>query len=332
MRTILSPDAFRRALRGLLVSLSLLAPAGIGKADPLWTTNNLPAGLIGWWKGDGDLLDSVGTNHLQADGGVTFATGRFGQAFQFDGTSASAYCPGAAPELNDWTQFTLEAWINLDATNDLPSAAWGRGIISRVGNADDHNLNHGYQFGIYDGSRRMFCQFNTNGQTWPGFQITAPLPQPLVTSVWYHLAATYDHNAMTLYFNGQPLATNVVGPATVRHSPSLFRISKDDNSNIPFPGRIDDVRIYSRALTAAEIAYVYSGVPWLNITRTDDQITLYWTAPDDAWLLERTNTLPNPSLSWPVVPQPHLTNGSTISVTLTNNPPVGNHFFRLHKP
>ncbi len=93
-----------------------------------WTTNNLPAGLIAWWRADGDLHDSAGTNHLQADGNVTYSTGRFGQAFQFDGVSASAYCPGDTPALNEWTQFTMEAWISLDATNDLPNTP-GRGII-----------------------------------------------------------------------------------------------------------------------------------------------------------------------------------------------------------
>jgi Concanavalin A-like lectin/glucanases superfamily len=302
----------------------------VSRTTPQWTTNNLPAGLIAWWQAEGNFLDSAGANHLQADGNVTFASGRFGQAFQFDGVTNSA--AGPAPALNDWAQFTLEAWINLDATNDVPGAAWGRGIISRVGDPVDHNLNFGYQFGIYDGSRQVFCQFNTNGQSWPGFQTTAPFPAPLVTGVWYHVAATYDHNATKLYFNGVPLITNVVGPATVVHSPSLFRVSRDDNFNVPFPGRIDDARIYNRALTAVEIAYLYTGIPWLTLTRTNDQITLSWLVSEGGWVLERTNVIAGASAPWPEVPPPYQTNAGMISVTLTNPPPLGNQFFRLHKP
>ena len=222
-------------------------------AAQTWTTNTLPSGLIGWWQAEGNYVDSVGGNNLTPDSGVTFAPGRFGQAFHFDGVSGSAYCTGAAA-LNGWTQFTLEAWINLDITNDVPGGSPGRGIISRVGNAVNHSLNYGYQFGTFNNSAALFCQFNANGQNWPAYQTVAAFPQPLVTGVWYHVAATYDHNATVLYFNGSPLVTNVVGPVTIATSTSSFRISKDDNGNVPFPGRIDDVRIYNRALTAAEVA------------------------------------------------------------------------------
>jgi hypothetical protein len=177
----------------------------------------------------------------------------------------------------------------------------------------------------------MFCLFNINGQGWPGYQTTAPLPAALVTGVWYHVAATYDHNAMKLYFNGQPLVTNVIGPATVIHSPSLFRVSKDDNSNVPFPGRIDDARIYGRALSANEIAYVYSGVPRLDIARINDHVMLSWLAPA-GWVLEYTNTLSATAAAWPTVPLIYPTDGGAMSVTYTNHPATGNQFFRLHKP
>src|ERR1019366_7191369 len=246
------------------VSLLLLAQTVLGQQ---WISTELPPGLIGWWQTDGNFLDSAGTNHLQADGNVTFPPGRFGQAFRFDGVSASAYQAGAAPALNDWSQFSLEAWINLDDTNDIPNAAWGRAIFSRVGNPGDHNnFNNGYQFGIYNNSTRVFFQFNASGQGWPGNQTTVALPAPLLTGVWYHLGATYDHNAMKIFFNGLRLITNSIGPVTVTHASSLFRISKDDNLNVPFPERIDDARIYNRALSAAEIAYLYAG-PNLPVTQ-----------------------------------------------------------------
>jgi len=220
-----------------------------------WTTNELPPGLIGWWQAENNYADTVGGNDLAPDGGVTFAPGRFGQAFEFDGISGSAYCDGA-PTLNGWTQFTLEAWIKLDNTND---SAGGDGIISRVGNAVNHQDNHGYQFGLGGNSTRLLCQFNTAEQGWPANQTIGTFPQPLVTGVWYHVAATYDHNTTVLYLDGSPLVANVVGPVTIATSASAFRISKDDNSNVPFPGRIDDVRIYNRALSPAEIAYLYAG-------------------------------------------------------------------------
>jgi hypothetical protein len=140
-------------------------------------------------------------------------------------------------------------------------------VINRVGNATDHaNFNQGYQFGFWNNARSLVLAFNTNGQTWPGFYTEAVLPASLPTNVWLHYAATYDHNAVTLYLNGVPLKTNVIGAATVAHSTSSFRIGMDDNGNCPFPGSIDDVRVYSRALLKSEIAYLYAG-PDLPVTQ-----------------------------------------------------------------
>ena len=238
----------------LVAASSLLLLAQTATAQQ-WSTHELPPGIIGWWQAENNYADTVGGNDLAPDGGVSFAPGRFGQAFQFDGVTGSAYCNGA-PTLNGWTQFTLEAWINLDNTND---SVGGDGIISRVGNAVNHQDNHGYQFGLGGNSTRLLCQFNADGQGWPVNQTIGTFPQPLVTGVWYHVAATYDHNATALYFNGSQLVANVVGPVTIATSTSAFRISKDDNGNVPFPGRIDDVRIYNHALSAAEIAYLYAG-------------------------------------------------------------------------
>ena len=120
---------------------------------------------------------------------------------------------------------------------------------------------------------------------------------------------------------------------TYHEHTSFFRISRDDNCNVPFPGRIDDARIYNRALTSVEVAYVFSGKPWLNLSRTNDQLTLSWLAPGDGWVLESTNTLPmETGVSWPQVPPPYLTNSGAYFVVVTNTPVAGNRFYRLHKP
>lgn len=71
--------------------------------------------------------------------------------------------------------------------------------------------------------------------------------------------------------------------------------------------------------------------PMLSITRTNEFITVFWTAPSDGWRLERTNALGGASATWPPVPPPYRTNAGTVSATFTNAPAVGNQFFRLHK-
>ena len=173
-----------------------------------------------------------------------------------------------------------------------------------MAHATDHvNYNQGYQFGFWNNARNLVLAFNTNGQARPGIYTEAVLPAPLPTNVWLHYAATYDHNAVKLYLNGVPLKTNVIGAATVAHSTSSFRIGMDDNGNCPFPGSLDDVRVYNRALTAAEITGLCAGPnPPVNqpvlkhVTLGDGKLTFEWdTISNQTYHVECATNLANPS-------------------------------------
>lgn len=243
-----------------LAGLALLAQTATAQQ---WSTSTLPPGLIAWWQAEGDMLDSVGAHSGSGSAAPTYGPGRFGQAFQFNGTDQSVAILDSYPDLDSWTQFTLEAWVNFDNTADAPGP--GRCVISKVGTPQHHyEDNFGYQFGFAANATQFFCLFNTNGQTWPGFATVAHFDSPLPTSAWYHIAATYDHNAVKLYFNGVPLVTNVIGPVTIADTSSSLRLSKDDNDNVAFAGRIDDARIYNRALSSTEITRLALSLPGAN--------------------------------------------------------------------
>lgn len=245
-----------------LTALALTLPLA-GAMAQVWTTNNLPAGLVAWWRAEGDMLDSAGPHNGTGSTTPTYAPGRFGQAFNFNGVDQSVMIPDGHADLDAWTQFTLEAWVNLDRTDDAPGP--GRCVISKVGNhRGPYSGNFGYQFGFANGCTQLFCQFNTDSVLWPGYQTFADLPVPIATGVWYHVAATYDHSAVKLYFNGVPLLTNVVGPITIANTIATLRISKDDNENVAFAGRIDDARIYNHALSSTEISRLALSLPGAN--------------------------------------------------------------------
>src|SRR5439155_12611387 len=69
-----------------------------------------PLGLISWWRGESNALDSVDSNNGVPQGGTTFAPGEVGQAFNFNGTSAFVQVADA-PSLRFTTAMTAEAWI-----------------------------------------------------------------------------------------------------------------------------------------------------------------------------------------------------------------------------
>ena len=86
----------------------------------------------------------------------------------------------------------------------------------------------------------------------------------LTTGTWTHLAATYNGSTLRLYVNG----VSVVAAPDDRDAEQLEHAVADRRQHASwdewFRGLIDDVRIYNRALSAAEIQtdMVYAGSAW----------------------------------------------------------------------
>ena len=75
-----------------------------------------PSGLVSWWPGDGKALDIIGSNNGDPLNGVTYAPGKVGQAFSFDGIDDEIYALGSG--IDDLKQLTIEAWVK---HNSLPT-------------------------------------------------------------------------------------------------------------------------------------------------------------------------------------------------------------------
>jgi hypothetical protein len=152
------------------------------------------------------------------------------------------------------SQLTIEAWINARTLNTYS----GYGIVSKVGGVPaDGTQNYGYQFGLTGNT--LFGQFSSPGDSWwqwPSASVTSG--GLIVPGVWYHVAWTYDQSAMKLYCNGQPVATNVIGPKAISATSSNLRLCGDDNGHVYFDGLIDEAAVYNRALSDSEIQAIYS--------------------------------------------------------------------------
>jgi len=70
--------------------------------------------------------------------------------------------------------------------------------------------------------------------------------------------------------------------------------------------------------------------PTLRIYHTNGVMTVAWEKTAEGWVLEHTNALPSVTVPWPPVPGPYLSNSADFF--MTTNAPVGNAFFRLHRP
>src|SRR5437762_3296180 len=181
------------------------------------------------------VADASGNNRTGTISGATWTTaGRYGSALTFDGTTAKVTAPNAA-SLGLTTGMTLEAWV-------YPTVAptgW-RAVI-------DKNVDGYYLMASSGPNNRPAV-----GGTWTAGNQNLAAPSALAVNTWTHLAATFDGAMVRLYVNGVQVASQAQA-TPLRTTTGTLQIGADSYAGENFAGRIDEVRLYNRALTAAEI-------------------------------------------------------------------------------
>jgi len=178
------------------------------------------------------VRDSSGNgNNGTLQGGASWTTsGKYGNAISFNGTNAYVSVPNSS-SVQLTTGMTLEAWVN-------PSQR--KGVWRDV---------------IYKGNDNYYLEADsTNGKPATGGTFGPPLfgSGALTTNAWTHLAGTYDGVTLRLYVNGTQVSSRgQTGPIAI--STNALQIGGDSIYGQYFPGTIDEIRIYNRALSATEI-------------------------------------------------------------------------------
>src|SRR5262249_58894639 len=91
-----------------------------------------------------------------------------------------------------------------------------------------------------------------NVYLWAGSEQGIAGASSLPLNTWSHLAATYSSGALRLYVNGSQVASGT-GTGNINTSTGALRIGGNNIWGEYFTGRLDEVRIYNRALSQAEI-------------------------------------------------------------------------------
>jgi hypothetical protein len=225
-----------------------------------WVTT--AQGVVGLWHGDGNGDDAVGGNNATLFNGVKFADGVVGLGFKCDGTDEKIIVSNT-PVLNfaAGKDFSIEAWIK-------PSAAPGnfQGIMTVVSKrvAPDTITQLGYELYLRNGALGFQLADRLAPYSWHNFESTGP---NLQDGRFHHVAVTVERRSSVggkLYVDGKVVLTfdPTVCPGDLSNEGPL-RIGNHPMNGLPcyFNGIIDEVSLYNRALSPAEIlAGVNSGV------------------------------------------------------------------------
>jgi hypothetical protein len=210
--------------------------------------------LVGLWSGEGNGRNSAGGNGKNAQlTDVTFAEGKVGQAFVFNGESSGIKIPASREFRKGLTNgFTLEAWVKpLDVSRQNPIFEW---------NAGDGNTYWGVHFYIqpHNGDGALYANVMSISGGWK--QIWSP-GGTVVRNEFQLVALTYDRKSgmAKLYCNGQVVAEQNLGRFAPQTGYNLYigRRPMTRGEAYNFEGLIDEPAVYNRALSEKEIEAHY---------------------------------------------------------------------------
>jgi hypothetical protein len=173
--------------------------------------------------------------------GAAYVAGKVGNAVNLDGTNDHVSLPSGV--VNGLTEFTAAAWVYLDtSTNWARVFDFGTGATSYMF-LTPRNGNDGFlRFSITTGG--------------PATQQRIDTTQVFPTGVWKHVAVTLAGGVGVLYLDGVEVGRNsamTLTPASLGLTTQNY-VGRSQFAGDPYlDGRVDDLRIYNRALSTAEV-------------------------------------------------------------------------------
>jgi hypothetical protein len=244
----------RRVVGRLVAAAALVASTLVGAAVAAAPAQAaVDTGLVlgyGFERFSNGLVVDSSPSHLDGVRHGTTLSGQangpqgHGKALAFDSTRLQYVDAGDAPAL-DVNQFTLAAWVRY--TPNVHDDRWE--VLEKPG---------AYWMNIRTDTRQLRVGGFFGGCVTSDHWVYLDSVKALPASTWVHVAGTYDGTALRIYINGALNATKKVSGTTCANTEPLSvgaknRTTPPATTEAYMDGRIDDLRVYNRALTAAEI-------------------------------------------------------------------------------
>ncbi len=227
---------------------------GLSSASDIWefktTPNPIPKdGLIAYWPFNGNANDESGNGHNGAVNGATLVKDRFGnedRAFQFG--SSDDYI-NIGNKIRPSFPFTVSGWLfkeNESVIRLIISDQW------------DPNVRYsGFIINFVHDENKVICAF---GNGYPS-SLTRKIKTtviPNLTLAWHNLTIVYENsNVMKVFVDGVEYSGTYDGSGN-----SMGSTNHNGYIGSNGHGKLDDLRVYDRALTVEEINFLYHEAGW----------------------------------------------------------------------
>ena len=287
----------RRLSPGLvLLAFMLIASPAFSQCDPVdfgiiswWDADLVDSdvvpvapGVVNWWDADlvsgSTAIDRAGSDDGAFVNGATTAPGFVGQGFSFDGVNDHIRIPDSPTLQFGIGEMSVTAWFK------APLGSTFRSIVAMTDNTDCRGGfflwidNVGRLSGFFGDATASACGHS--------FLHRATAPGRLDDDTFHHGAAVrLASGEIRLYVDGVLSAVTTALPAsTVDSSSDLFIGMEGSFGNFPFEGLVDEVQIYDRALSAAEILHLGGGSAAVDRSGANDGtfVNGATTAPDSS--------------------------------------------------
>jgi len=233
----------------------------------VWTFRTIPIiaitdpNLVGWWKLDEGMgttaVDWSGHEHHGTISGPDWVAGYDGGALDFITGHNDRVSVGSFDVVGNG--ITMAAWIN-PRSFTVDDAR----IISKATSSDGND--HWWMLSTISDTGEIRLRFRL--KTDDGQDTTTYIAGALVAGEWAHVAAIWDGSTMLLYKNGSEVGRTAKAGTAVATSPTVKVAIGNQPAGVgggtrDYDGLIDDIRLYNRGVTPAEIPDIMRGDPRL---------------------------------------------------------------------
>ncbi len=192
-------------------------------------------------------------------------------SLDFDGT-AGYLRTGVSGELSG--SFTIEAYFQVDETGNEQKLFFKNSEVNSAPGWVDFQVE-------IDTNGVLAAKLGSDSINTNAWSVTAAQPLTLGDGQWHHIALVYDQQATngTLYLDGEPTSAALNHPRPTNHVGALY-VGVDPTHSTPyyFNGKVDDIRIWDRALSTTEITNSRAG--FLHNAESTPNLVAYYPIED----------------------------------------------------